>query len=148
MRFHLRNKFQKGSTSNLRAFNSGAMEMDEILRRFHESARVVAERPNSFWAKQRSSIEERLQSPIAESTHRPALLWISAAIVILLCLSLFVEKSKAPPPDLAAGSDQDLLVEVEQALNRDRPEALAPAALIAQEIEQANRSTGQSSVGK
>ncbi len=67
------------------------------------------------------------------------MIWAPAAIAILLCLFLFVEKSKAPTPDFAAGSDQMLLIEVERALHRDYPEALAPAALIAREIGRAGK---------
>jgi hypothetical protein len=116
--------------------------LDSILGAFRDSAYSAAERPEAFWTRQRAAIVANLQRPVAGSGRRPAMAWVSAAAALLLCLFLFVEKSKAPTPDIAAGSDQDLLVEVDQALNQYCPEALTPAALIAQEIEQATRKAG------
>jgi hypothetical protein len=51
-----------------------------------------------------------------------------------MSLLLFTGSNKLPAPDFAVGADQNLLVEVEQALVRDCPEALAPAATLIQEI--------------
>jgi hypothetical protein len=54
--------------------------------------------------------------------------------MVILCLFFFAENSKAPPkPDLAAGSDEILLINVERALNQEYPDALAPAAFILEE---------------
>ena len=72
--------------------------------------------------------------PARKSKWRPALLWAPASIAVLMCLLLFTGKTKLPAPDFAVGADQNLLVEVEQALYRDCPEALAPAATLVQEI--------------
>jgi hypothetical protein len=119
-------------------------ELKEDLRIFSESIRADAERPEAFWANQRAGIAAKIQKPAPLSGLRPALLWAPAAIAILLCFLFFAEKSKAPTPDLAAGADQNLLVEVEQALDRNYPEALAPAALITWEIDQGSMSAGQS----
>jgi hypothetical protein len=112
-------------------------ELKEDLRIFRESLRAAAEKPEAFWANQRAGIAAKLQPAVSELRRRPALMWAPALIVVALCLFLFVEKSKAPTPDFAAGADQNLLVEVEQALHRNCPEALAPAALITRKIEQA-----------
>jgi hypothetical protein len=110
-------------------------EFDSRIRIFRDSLRSDAERPDGFWAHQREGIAARLVRPRRGSKLRPALLWAPASVVILLCLFLFVEKSKAPTPDFAAGADQTLLIEVEQALGRNYPEALAPAAILTQEIK-------------
>jgi hypothetical protein len=117
-------------------------ELKEDLRIFSESIRADAERPETFWTSQRAGIAARIRKPALLSGLRPALLWAPAAIAILLCLFFFVEKSKTPTPDLAAGADQNLLIEVEQALDRNYPEALAPAALITWEIDQGSMSAG------
>ncbi len=114
-------------------------ELKNDLRIFRDSLRGAVEKTDTFWAKQRAGIMEKLQSSVPVSARRPALLWAPALVVVVLCLFLFVEKSKAPTPDIAAGSDQTLLVDVERALERRYPEALAPAALIAWEIEHASR---------
>ena len=76
----------------------------------------------------------RIKEPATSPKYR-ALFWAPAALVLFLCLFLFVESSKAPPPDLPAGSDQILLIEVERALDRNCPEALAPAALFNEEMK-------------
>lgn len=142
-------KANKGSPSQPQALGNEAPESvpEELkgrLQLFKESFLASAERPNAFWAEQRSSIAAKLQRPASAPRYRPALLWTSAAMVLLLCLTLFVEKSKAPTPDFAAGSDQDLLVEVERALNQSYPEALAAAALIVPELNEAGSSAGPS----
>jgi hypothetical protein len=115
-------------------------DFEEDLRMFRESIRAGAERPESFWANQRANIATKIQKPVPFLGWRPALLWAPAAIAILLCLFLFVGKNTTPMPDLAAGADQVLLVEVEQALNRNYSEALAPAVLITWEIDQGSMS--------
>ena len=79
----------------------------------------------------------KLQRPVPALKRRPALLWTPAAIMVVLCLFFFVQSGKAPTPDFATGYDQKLLIEVEQALKQESPWALAPAALITEEIEQA-----------
>ena len=119
-------------------------ELKGEFQLFKESVLASAERPNAFWAAQRARIAAKLQSPVSAPSYRPALLWISAAMVVLLSLTLFVENSKAPTPDFAAGSDQELLVEVERALNQNYPEALAAAALIAPELNEAGTNAGHS----
>ena len=118
-------------------------EFKEGFEIFGESMRTVAERPEAFWAGQRARVSEIIRKPVRHSVLRPVLLWAPAAVVILLCFFLFVGKSKDPMPDLAAGADQSLLVEVEQALDRNYPEALAPAARIAREIDRGSVSTAQ-----
>ena len=143
MKTHLQHGKQNVEVSNLRAVDTGepGVESEELksdLRIFRDSLRAAAERPDAFWANQRAGIMERLRGAAAASGGRPALLWAPAAIVIVLCLFFFVEKSKAPTPDFAAGSDQMLLIEVEQALHRNYPEALAPAVQITRQIDQAS----------
>lgn len=113
----------------------GIEELEGVLHKFRDSVRVEADRPDFFWIRQRNAIMETLDKPESPN-HRRALLWAPAAIAVLLCLFFFAESRKAPTPDLAAGYDQDLLIEVERALNRNHPDALTPALLIIQEMEQ------------
>jgi hypothetical protein len=115
---------------------SESEQLKDGIRNFRESFRVAAERPDTFWARQRVAISEGLQRhPTDKSKWKPALLWAPASIVVLMCLFLFTVKSKLPAPDFAVGADQNLLVDVEQALVRDCPEALAPAAILVHEIK-------------
>jgi hypothetical protein len=113
-------------------------ELHEVIRKFRDTVRLEAERPDFFWVRQRNLIMERLHGPRSPK-HRRTLLWVPAAVAVVLCLFFFAENSKAPTPDLAAGYDQDLLVEVERALSRNYPDALAPALLLIPEIEQSNK---------
>ncbi len=112
----------------------GIEELEGILHKFRDSVRAEADKPDFFWARQRNAIMSTLDKPESPKRRR-VLLWIPAAAAVLLCMLFFAEISKAPIPDLAAGYDQDLLVEVERALNRSHPEALMPALLIIQEME-------------
>jgi hypothetical protein len=115
-------------------------ELHEVVREFRDSVRLEAERPDLFWMRQRNEIMEKLQKPVAPKPRR-SLLWIPAAAAVLLCLIFFAENGKAPTPDLAAGYDQELLVEVERALSRNQPDALLPAQLIIQEMERSKTIT-------
>lgn len=107
------------------------------LRIFRKNLWEAAEQPDAFWIRQRAGIMAKLQRPVPALKRRPALLWTPAAIMVGLCLFFFVQSGKAPTPDLATGYDQKLLIEVEQALKQESSWALAPAALITEEIEQA-----------
>jgi hypothetical protein len=121
--------------------NTSESEFDELkeeLRIFSESIRAGAERPETFWTSQRAGIAAKIRKPAPLPGLRLALLWAPTLIVAVLCLFLFVEESKAPTPDFAAGADQILLVEVEQALHRNCPEALAPAKHITRQIDRSS----------
>jgi hypothetical protein len=48
----------------------------------------------------------------------------------------------APAPDLAAGYDQELLVDVERCLDREVPEPLEPAFLLAAELGHGSTTAG------
>ena len=130
---------RKGKDKNLQSdgekLKQNMDQLEGVLHKFRDSARLEAERPDFYWARQRSVVMERLNRPESQKRRR-ALLWAPAAVAVLLCLFFFTKHSKAPTPDLAAGHDQDLLVEVERALNRNHPYALAPALLVIQEMGQ------------
>jgi hypothetical protein len=113
-------------------------ELNEVIREYRNSVRLEADRPDFFWARQCNAIMERLHRPESPK-HRRALLWVPAAVAVVLCLFFFAESSKAPTPDLAAGYDQELLIEVERALSQTYPDALAPAWLVVAEIERNNK---------
>ena len=105
-------------------------DLREALRIFGDSVHQAAERPDFFWRRQHNTIMARLNHPASKIHSRPALLWVPSFLVLMLCLFFFVQNGKAPTPDLAAGSDEILLINVERALGRDFPEALDPAGLM------------------
>jgi hypothetical protein len=104
-------------------------DLEKSVRMLREFVHAAAERPEFFWIRQRNAIRTSLNKPVPAAKYRPALIGAPVALVLILCLFLFVENSKAPTPDLAAGSDQELLIDIERALSRDHPEAFAPVAV-------------------
>ncbi len=116
-------------------------DLEDTLREFRDSAHAAAERPETFWESQRSAISMKLQHPVQASWCRPAWIWVPVAAGVLLCLFLFVEQGQAPIPDFAAGSDQELLTDVERSLDQQYPAALEPITLITGEMEQDEQAT-------
>jgi hypothetical protein len=113
-------------------------DLHDVLEAMRESHHTVTEKPEFYWKKQHNAILAKLDAPAVAPAlkFRFAYLCIPVVAVVLLSLYFFPENGKAPTPDLAAGYDQDLLVEVDRALGRNYPLALKPAALLAKEIEQ------------
>ena len=117
---------------HLAACSACSGELDRLRRAassLHDSAHTQAERPEGFWTRQRTSAASR----ISGRATRP-LAWAAALAVAVLAAMLLREPRPvvpaAPPPD----PDHALMVAVEQATRRDVPQALAPAALLTQEI--------------
>lgn len=102
---------------------------------------AAAERPQIFWQRQRAMILARLDAPAL--VPRP-LAWASAAAALLaLAVLLSLPGSKpvavTPPPD----PDRQLLLQVQETLDREVPDALAPASLLTQEMNQALESNAK-----
>lgn len=131
---------RKERIPKFRAIDSGELqqesgELQSCIRALRDSLHAAAEKPDAFWAGQRTAILKSFRHSEQASWLKPVLLWAPASILVLVCLFLFTGKSKLPAPDFAAGADQNLLVDVERALYRNYPEALAPAAALVQEIK-------------
>ncbi len=110
------------------------VDLEDSLKQFRDSIHAAAERPAFFWKTQQNAIMARVSQP---QPVRRMWVWVPATMAILMCLFFFVENSKAPTPDIAAGSDQNLLIDIERALDQDCPDALAPASLLGGEIDRA-----------
>lgn len=125
---------------HLAACPACSQELDCLRRAasaLRDSARVGAERPEGFWARQRNSAASRIFGrPV-----RP-LAWAAAIAVAVLAATLIQEPRPVVPPAPAPDPDQALLVSVERAVNRQVPQALAPAALLTQEITRNLKPTG------
>jgi hypothetical protein len=141
---HLRSKEmrQEKKTQSFRSLDSADFdpernlgELERKIQILRDLVRTAAERPDFFWKRQHNIIMASMKKPVRAAKHRPALLWAPIALTLIMCLFFFVENSRAPTPDFAAGADQELLVGIERALSRDYPEALAPAAVIDGVIE-------------
>lgn len=108
--------------------------VDDVIAEFRKSVHASAERPAFFWTRQRASIMARIK-PARPARQRLKPLLVPVALAVFLCLFFFAKSSKAPTPDMPAGADHILLIEVERALSRPYPDAFAPAAEIRLEFE-------------
>lgn len=93
------------------------------------SAHAEAEKPDAFWTRQRAAAAARS----SRHTGRP-LAWAAAIAAAVLAAVLLQEPRPVVPPAPATDPDQALLISVERAVSRQVPQALAPAALLTQEI--------------
>jgi hypothetical protein len=110
-------------------------ERQDVLSLFRSCRQEAADRPAFFWKTQHNAVMKRIDKPAFSLKFRRPLLWGCAAAAVLLCLVLFTAGPEVPVPDIAAGYDHDLLLEVERAIDRDCPVALEPVDLLAREIE-------------
>lgn len=125
---------------HLAACSACSGELDRLRRAtsaLRDSARALAERPEGFWTRQRSSAASRISGRAASP-----LTWAAALAAAVLAALLLQEARPAPPAMPAIDLDQALLVSVERAVNRQVPQALAPAALLTQEISRNVKPTG------
>ncbi|MGA2991663.1 MAG: hypothetical protein ABSD88_14405 [Candidatus Korobacteraceae bacterium] len=104
-----------------------------------ESAYRAAERDEAFWAKQRLAIRSRVRS----QRFVPYVRWAAAAVMILVAFAAFMLTRSPQPAQQAKNelSDDAVLQQVENSLDRNYPTALAPAVLIDQERSRALSST-------
>ena len=93
-------------------------DLQDPCRMLRDSLYAAAERPDSYWEGRHKAIMARLEEPSSLSKRRIVEIWAPAAGMVLLCLAFFAGNSKVPASDIAAGYDQNLLIEVERALNQ------------------------------
>ena len=110
-------------------------ELQQTLAAVPHQLRLSTERPEWFWQKQQAVIRERVRA-----ARRPAWRLLPACagalgLALLATTLLHHRRPPAPPaPQAQTVSDQELMIAVEQAVQTDVPDALAPAALLADEI--------------
>jgi hypothetical protein len=101
--------------------------------------RQASDRPEGFWNWQRTAISTRLPKRRFAITWR-RLAWVTATIVLVVLSTSLLSRRNAPappPPVSASESDDTLLLSVQESIGSDLPQALRPAALLAQEVNQA-----------
>lgn len=97
--------------------------------------------PERFWQEQRRRIAARVAARDARTTQgsfsRRLAFGLSAAAVALLAVTLLRWSPPSRPPAAApvSSADDHLLAQVQEALDREVPMALAPVALLTDEIE-------------
>jgi len=123
-------------------------DIKQALDAWRESADKQAERPDWFWARQRTRIESRLNEP--KLKRLPRLAWAGIAATVALGVALIVPGTQGPQPGhpdnagvvqvqptTPAPTDHELMQQLEATMNSGVPDALQPASALAQEMEQA-----------
>jgi hypothetical protein len=110
-------------------------ELTRALLLYRNALDQAAAQTDIYWENQRKQVLEKLKHPAKRFQVTFAHFAVAAAAMIFLCLFFFLRKGALPVPDFAGGADQQLLVEVERALQQPYPAALAPAGILQDEIE-------------
>jgi hypothetical protein len=110
-------------------------ELQQTLAALPKQLRSATDQPQWFWQRQHAAIRGR----IASTRHAAwAVLFAPASALALLVLAVVLlhngHAPNPPAPQAQSVSDQDLMIAVEQDVQTDGPDALAPAALLADEI--------------
>jgi hypothetical protein len=125
--------------------------MGETVRHLPGLARQATERPDEYWEKQQSAVWNSISAfQLHGSRIAPRIAWEGIAAVVALAMMLLFAGSASEPAKRVEnqnGSDHELLLAVERAVQIDGPEALEPAALLAQEIN-GNSQTHSADKGK
>lgn len=104
------------------------------LEHWRDDARVSAVQPDSFWARQRAVINVRLHERSFDRGLR--FVWVGAVAAIVLAAALsWSPGTKAPStPPTTEAQDEQLLENMQVALERETPAALQPAEVLTQEM--------------
>jgi len=110
-------------------------EFSQALGELSTHAAAAAERPADFWRAQRLAISARIER--APGPHARTA-WTLAFAAMVLFAVLLAQPAAVPQPTVAqVDPDHELLLEVQQAVRRPLPEALAPAELLVAELNSA-----------
>ncbi len=111
--------------------------IEALLRGLPEWASLATQQPEPFWDRQRLLVQRQIAEMPERKPRLARLAWAAAFVLILIATFVLRTGSRIPVAPTSFASDRDLLVQVEQALDGDVPQALQPASLIANEIDQA-----------
>jgi anti-sigma factor RsiW len=117
------------------------------LRDLIHGLRGKGEEEEEFWTTQQRAIRARIASQNSETSSKGRLAWGLATATIVVATVLVLGGNPPRPltaPNARVDPDHELLVEVERTLQTGGPEALEPAALLAQEIGQHAIANGNS----
>jgi hypothetical protein len=132
---------------------SNENEIRSTLDLWRDSAHLQAERPDWFWSRQR----KRILSEIDRRQNRPpAFAWAGVAATVALGIALLIPSNQPNTGEVVTRtqvaqtelSDHDLMLAVERTLNAGVPTSLAPAGMLAQEMNQAFAENNQSQKSK
>jgi hypothetical protein len=114
----------------------------ETLAKLPACAQTASQQPDEFWQEQRVKVWSRIDLAERSIARRfPVLTWAAVATMIAIAILML---HRTPTPEIRqarSDPDHELLIEIERAVQSDGPEALEPAALLAQEMIQARPTT-------
>jgi hypothetical protein len=115
-------------------FDRDQQRLQQTLRALPERARAATEHPAAFWERQQAEIRKRIAAMPEGSSWQPVTAWAGAFAVVVLAILLLHNGPQPRPSRAESDPDQELLVAVEQTVQSGVPQALEPAAMLAEEI--------------
>lgn len=103
------------------------------LESLPKALQAITNQPESFWQRQQAAIRERTTA-VERGSMGLVLARVAAAILIVAGVLLLQSAPPAAEIRIPVQSDQQLLVSVERSVHSDVPEALEPAALLADDV--------------
>ena len=129
---------------------SDEQALQDSLVQLRSSGREIAERPEYFWQRQSAAIRTRVRETEGRRRWSIPLAWAMTVLLAGIGVAL-LRGGSAPAPVVqtrpavvAADSDQQLLIAVQQAVQSGVPDSLEPAAYLAEQIGQAPRRASSS----
>lgn len=111
-------------------------DFKERFKNLPAAVEAGAERSEMFWQRQQAAIRSRIAVEKASQRSWIGFAWATALSLILLATLALRINPPLPPTAKPVDPDQQLLVSVEQAIHSGVPEALEPAAMLADDISQ------------
>jgi hypothetical protein len=105
-----------------------------------DGVRRAAELPEAFWQRQRANISARV---LQQRSARGRLVWAGAMATVALS-ALLLAREFRPAPVTQMDPDQELLLSIEQSVQRGMPAALEPAALLTDDMVAAAKKKSKS----
>ncbi len=115
-------------------FDSDQQRLRQTLAALPEWAQALTQHPDGFWERQRTDIRKRITSVSQRKSTQTVTAWAGALAIVLLAIFLLSDSSVPRPSSAQNDPDQELLVAVEQSVQSGVPQALEPAAMLAEEI--------------
>ena len=107
------------------------------LEQWRDDARLAAVQPDSFWARQRAVISVRLHERSFDRGIRFVWAGAMAALVLAAALSWSPTTKTPVAPQTSEAQDEQLLENMQAALERESPVALQPAEVLTKEMTRA-----------
>jgi hypothetical protein len=113
-------------------------ELQPALGSLPDWLHAATDQPEWFWQRQGAAIRGRIAAA-DRSRFRASLAWAGTLALSAVAMLLLSGDPKPTPTQTQIDPDQEMLLSVEDAVHRNVPAALEPAALLADEISNGAR---------